>query len=61
MVDFPLRITPPAEGFINTPRHFNSVDFPEPEGPTIATASPFLTDTFNPLRATTFPSSAVDE
>ena len=61
VVDIPFRMTPPADGFMRTPKHFSKVDFPEPDGPTMATASPFLIDTFNPLNATTFPSSAVDE
>ena len=52
--------TKPELGFINPPRHLRSVDFPEPDGPTTATASPFCTVQCRPLRATTLPSSAFD-
>ena len=56
----PSRRTEPALGFIRPPRHFMSVDFPEPEGPTTATASPLRMAMFRPRRATTLPSSAFD-
>ena len=56
----PASSTDPAEGFMSAPRHFRSVDFPDPLGPTTATASPSPMETLSPLRATTFPSSAFD-
>jgi hypothetical protein len=37
---FPAKLTDPALGFISPPRHFIKVDFPDPEGPTTAIASP---------------------
>jgi len=49
-----------AVGDIRPPRDLRSVDFPEPEGPITATASPTPTRTESPLRATTLPSSAFD-
>ena len=57
---FPARLTEPALGFINPPRHFMSVDLPDPEGPTTAIASPAFILMCSPLNATTFPSSAFD-
>ena len=57
---FPSSVTEPALGFINPPRHFRSVDFPDPEGPTTATASPSFMLMYKPRKATTFPSSALD-
>ena len=56
----PPSSTEPALGFIRPPRHFSRVDFPEPEGPTTATASASSIEMLSPLRATTFPSSAFD-
>ena len=56
IISFPPRETEPDDGFIKPPRHFRRVDFPDPDGPMTATASPSLILTLRPLSATTFPS-----
>ena len=56
----PARLTEPALGFMRPPRHFMSVDFPDPEGPTTAMASPDFMSMCSPRKATTLPSSALD-
>ena len=60
VIRVPANSTDPADGFINPPRHLSSVDLPDPDGPTTATASPSRIETLRPLSATTLPSSAFD-
>jgi hypothetical protein len=50
----PLRRYSPPDGVSRHPRRLRRVDFPEPEGPTTATNSPFLTLISTPRSASTW-------
>ena len=50
---FPSTVSFPADGRSSPPRILRSVDFPEPEFPTIAMSSPYSTSRSNPWSAST--------
>ena len=52
----PSTVTVPVVGFRNPATAFSSVDFPQPDGPTIETNSPGLTWIFVSVTASTDPS-----